>query len=69
MYKKFPKILAKGKARGWIDKPHKVFHLEEIIALPHPIKKEEGDRGVVRNKWFKAMTELLKAKKLSDLKR
>jgi hypothetical protein len=68
-YKDFPKILAKGKARGWIDKPHKVFHLEELIELPVPIKKEKGDRGVVRNKWFKNLTDLLMAKKLSDLKK
>lgn len=68
-YKKFPKIIAKGKKRGWIDKPHKVFHLEKLIKLPRDIKKEKGDRGVVRNKWFKTLPELLKAKKLSDLRR
>jgi hypothetical protein len=68
-YKDFPKILAKGEKRGWIDKPHKVFHLEELVELPFHIKKEKGDKGVVRNKWFKTISELLKARKLSDLKR
>lgn len=67
-YKGFPKIIKKGTKRGWIDAVHKVFHLEELIELPHPIKKETGSRAGVRDKWFKTMSELLKARTLADLK-
>lgn len=68
-YKKFPRILKKGKDRGWLDMPHKVFHIDELIELPRHIAKEKGDRGVIRNIWFKTLPEILKAKTLSDLKK
>lgn len=68
-YKKYPKIIKKGVQRGWIDTLHKVYYLDELIELPRYIKKEKGSRTIVRNKWFKTMTELLKAKTLSDLKK
>ena len=68
-YKDYPEIIQKGTERGWIDDLHKVYYLEELIELPVRIEKEKGDRGVVRNKWFKELTEILKARKLSDLRR
>jgi len=66
-YKDYPEIIQKGIERGWIDDLHKVYHLEELIELPMHIKKEKGDKAVVRNKWFKNLTDILKARKLSDL--
>lgn len=66
-YKKYPKITQKGEKRGWIDKNHKIYHLEELIELPLPIKKVKGDRGVVRNKWFKTFAQLFSARTLGDL--
>lgn len=66
-YSGFPKIIQKGTERGWIDGLHKEYHLEELIELPRPIQKEKGSRVVVRNKWFTTITELLKAKTLTDL--
>lgn len=66
-YKKYPKIIEKGRQRGWIDKPHKIYNLEEIIELPFPIKKIKGERSVVRNKWFKTIAQLLSARTLKDL--
>ncbi len=66
-YKKYPKITQKGKKRGWIDKNHKIYHLEELIELPLPIKKVKGDRVVVRNKWFKTFAQLFSARTLGDL--
>jgi hypothetical protein len=66
-YKKWPKILTKGKQRGWIDRPHKVYYLEKLIELPFSIKKEKGSRAIVRNKWFKTLSQLMSARTLSDL--
>lgn len=66
-YKDYPEIIQKGIERGWIDNLHKVYHFEELIELPRHIKKEKGERGVVRNKWFKNLTDILKARTLSDL--
>ncbi len=65
-YKDFPNIVKKGVKRGWIDKQQKVYHLKEIIELPRRIVKARGE-GAVRLKWFKTLTQLLKARKLSDL--
>lgn len=67
--KDYPDIIQKGTEKGWIDNLHKVYHLEELIELPIPIRKEKGSRGVVRDKWFKNLTDILKAKTLSDLKK
>lgn len=66
-YKKYSKIIKKGKKRGWIDKPHKIFYLDEIVELPFPIKKVKGSNAVVRNKWFKSFSQLMGARTLSDL--
>ena len=66
-YRKYPNIAKKVKQRGWIDKPHKIYHLENLIELPLPIKKIKGERAVVRNKWFKAVSQLLGARTLKDL--
>ena len=68
-YKKFPKILKKGNDRGWLNKPHKVFHLDELIELPIPIENKKGDKVVIRDKWFKTLSKLLKARDLSDLRK
>jgi hypothetical protein len=65
-YKKFPKIMEKGKQRGWIDKPHKVYFLEELIKLPLALEKRKGGSGV-RNKWFKTIAQLFGARTLEDL--
>ena len=66
-YRNYPKILQKGKDRGWINGVHKIYYLDELIKLHVPIKKEEGSKVGVRDKWFKTLTQLLKAKTLSDL--
>lgn len=65
-YKKYSNIVRKGKERGWIGKPHKIYHLEDIIELPMPIKKLKGEGGV-RNKWFKSVAQLFGARTLGDL--
>jgi hypothetical protein len=64
-YKRFPKILKKAKERGWIDNPHKVYHLKELVELPIHIKRRGG--AAIRVKAFKTMSELLKARYLDDL--
>lgn len=66
-YRKYPKIIKKGKERGWINKPHKIYHLDEIVELPFHIKKMKKESGV-RNKWFKNLAQLMSARTLSDLK-
>ena len=66
-YKKYPRIIKKGKQRGWINNPHKIFHLDELIELPMPIKKRSGEKGVVRNKWFKTIAQLFGARTIGDL--
>ncbi len=66
-FRKYPKIIEKGKKRGWIGKAHKIYHLEELIELPFPIKKIKGDKSVVRVKWFKTFAQLLSARTLKDL--
>ena len=68
-YKNWSKILEKGEKRGWIDKPHKVYYLDDPIELPFPIKREKGSRATVRNKWFKTLTQLMSARTLADLKK
>ncbi|MBW1731389.1 MAG: hypothetical protein JRJ75_10945 [Deltaproteobacteria bacterium] len=65
-YGKHPNMVRKGAERGWINKPHKIYHLEELIEPPVSIRKEKG-KGAVRNKWFKTVAQLMKAKTLSDL--
>lgn len=65
-YRKFPKLLEKGKKRGFIDKPHKVYHLKELVELPFPIRKRPRTPGIME-KTFKSMSELLKARYLDDL--
>ncbi len=64
-YGHYRKIWQKGKKRGWIDRPHKVFHLKELVELPLHIKL----RGptVFQVKAFKTMAQLLKARYLDDL--
>lgn len=64
-YRHFPKILKKAKERGWIDNPHKVYHLKELVELPIHIKRR--GRAAIRVKAFKTMSELLKARYLDDL--
>ncbi len=64
-YQNYPKILKKGRARGWIDRPHKVYHLKELVELPIQIKRRGG--AAIRVKAFKTMSELLKARYLDDL--
>ena len=65
-YRKYPKITEKGRKRGWIDKPHKIFYLEELVELPLPIKKIKGE-APVRDKWFKTIAQMLSARTLKDL--
>lgn len=64
-YGHYRKIWQKGKKRGWIDRPHKVYHLKELVELPLAIKR----RGptVFQVKAFKTMAQLLKARYLDDL--
>ena len=64
-YRQFPKILKKAKERGWIDTPHKVYHLKELVELPIQVKRRGG--VPIREKAFKTMSELLKARYLDDL--
>jgi hypothetical protein len=66
-YKKYPKIIRIGEKRGWINHPHKIYHLEELVKLPRPIKKAKGEKGAVRNKWFKTFAQLSSARTLKDL--
>jgi hypothetical protein len=66
-YKKYPRIARKGRKRGWLNKPHKIYHLEELIDLPFPIKKQKREKAVVRNKWYKTFAQLMGARTLSDL--
>ena len=66
-FKKYPNLIRKGKQRGWIKNPHKIYHLENIVELPLPIKKIKGERAVVRTKWFKSISQLLGARTLQDL--
>jgi hypothetical protein len=61
----FPRILAKAKQRGWIDKPQKVYRLKELVPLPVTISRRGG--AAYRVKALKTMTDLLKARYLSDL--
>lgn len=65
-YRHYPKILKKGKERGWLDRPHKVYHLKELVELPLHIKKRRGGT-VFQVKAFKTVSELLKARYLDDL--
>lgn len=65
-FKNFQKIRAKGEKRRWIDKPHKVYHLKELIELPFPIRKRPG-KPAVRVKVFKTMLKLLKARYIDEL--
>lgn len=67
-YRKFPKLLEKGKKRGWLGKLHKVYHLNELVELPFPIRKRPG-KPPIREKTFKTMSELMKARYLDDLVR
>jgi len=66
-YRGFPNILRKARQRGWIDTPHKIYHLKEIIELPRWIEKQPED-APVRNMWLKPMSRLLKARTLGELK-
>jgi len=66
-YRNYPNLLEKGKARGWIENRHKVYHLKEIIELPYRIRKRTGTAATIRVKAFKTMSELLKARYLDDL--
>lgn len=67
-YRDFPKLRKKGKERGWLGKLHKVYHLKELVELPFPIRKRPK-KPPIREKTFKAMSELLKARYLDDLVR
>lgn len=64
-YRKFPKILKRAKEKGYINEVHKVYHLEELIELPLPIRK--GKSQPVRAHWFKTLAWLFKARDLSGL--
>ena len=66
-YRGFPNILRKARQRGWIDTPHKIYHLKEIVELPRWIEKEPRD-APIRNMWLKPMSRLLKARTLGELK-
>jgi hypothetical protein len=65
LFRAFPRILAQGKKRGWIDKPQKVYHIKELVPLPIPIRRR--GRAAYRVKAFKSMTALLSARYLEDL--
>lgn len=63
-YRKFPDILKRAKKKGTINEVHKVYHLEELVELPLPIRKGKGQP--VRAHWFKTVAWLFKARYLSD---
>lgn len=65
-YRKYPNLLKKAKERGYINEPHKVYHLKEVVELPFPIRKRPGG-AAIRVKAFKTMIDLLKARWLDDL--
>lgn len=67
-YEKFrcPKIIKIGTEKGWIDEPHKEYHLDKLIELPIPIKRSHGEPGI-RTKKFTTISKILAARKLSDL--
>lgn len=66
-YRNYPKIWKKGKERGWIDRPHKVYHLKELVKMPVAIGRRHGRTAAIRVKTFKTLPELLKARYLDDL--
>jgi len=66
-YRNFPKIKKKGKERRWLGKPHKVYHLKELVELPIPIRKRRGASATIRGRVVKTMSELLNARYLDDL--
>ncbi len=67
-YRNYRNLIDKGKIRGWIDKPHKVYHLKELIELPLHIRKRRRKPGIRRNA-FKTISELLGARYVDDLVR
>ncbi len=65
-YRNFPALLKKGKERGWIDEPHKVYHLKGLVELPFRIGKRPG-KAAIRVKMFTTIPELLRARYVDDL--
>lgn len=67
--KKVPRLMEKAEKGKWTNEPLKIYHLEELIELPFPIRKGKGKKGVIRSYCFKTFAQLLNARKLEDLTR
>jgi hypothetical protein len=65
-YRGFPKVMKKGKERGWDNSQGKVYHLKELIELPIHIQRRRGG-SAIRVKMFTTISELLRARYIDDL--
>lgn len=67
-YRKYPELLDKLKRRGTLGNPHKVYRLKRLVELPVHIHKRPG-KPPIREKTFKTISELLRARYVDDLVR